>query len=140
MGFPGCLEAIKAPTSGKTRKTPPATWTAREKLTSQLSGTSAARASMNSTNWATSKATESVASDQARREAARAPPVRYLTLAASISTHSTGLPSLSRYGKRYEAEVYRERGGSRHGIPPNAGYTERMDLFDESGIENLAGR
>jgi putative ATPase len=33
-----------------------------------------------------------------------------------------------------------QSGPSRRGIRPDEGYTNRVDLFDESGLENLAGR
>src|SRR5215203_6445127 len=58
----------------------------------------------------------------------------------SITSHSTAPASPSRYGKRYEADVYGRGGESRHGNPPIGGYTWLMDLFDQSGADNLAGR
>src|ERR687894_777157 len=122
MGFLGCLEATRAPTSGKIRNTPDVACPAREKFASQLPGTSAARTSTNSKNWAAHRVTESAASDHARN-GARATPVRSLVFASSITIHSTALPSPSRYGKRYGAEVYGRDGDGPRGISPNDRYT-----------------
>src|SRR5215211_268981 len=68
-------------------------------------------------------------------------PLGLVSLPRQSQPHSTALPSPSRYGKRYEAGVYgRARRKSPRGILLYEGYNQQVDLFDESGLENLAGR
>src|SRR5215208_1639719 len=71
MGFLGRLEAIMAPTSGKSRKSPPPNSPAIERSAPQLLGTCAERASRHSGTLATNMTTERPASDQAKRDARR---------------------------------------------------------------------
>src|SRR5215210_3178543 len=71
MALRGCLAATRAPIIGNTRKRAPPTGPAKVRLTSQLSGTSAERASAKSATLATYMATERTASDHARREVRR---------------------------------------------------------------------
>src|SRR5215213_9874553 len=67
-------------------------------------------------------------------------PLGLVSLPRQSQPHSTALPSPSRYGKRYEAGVYgRARRKSPRGILLYEGYNQQVDLFDESGLENLAG-
>jgi hypothetical protein len=74
MGFRGRLEAIRAPTSGKIRKSTPPKRLPKVGLTSQLLGTRAERMSTYSGTLPTNIATERPASDQASKKATRAPP------------------------------------------------------------------
>src|SRR5215208_605490 len=74
MGFRGRLEAIRAPTSGKIRKSTPPKRLPKVRVTSQLLGTRAERMSTYSGTLATNIATERPASDQASKKATRALP------------------------------------------------------------------
>jgi hypothetical protein len=78
MGFSGRLEAIRAPTSGKTKKSPEPSKPTVVRSASQLLGTCAERASTSSGTPATNMATHRPHNDHASQEATRAldPPVR----------------------------------------------------------------
>src|SRR5919107_2680234 len=65
---------------------------------------------------------------------------RLVHLPLPSQRYSTVLTSPSRYGKRYEPGLYPHSGPSHLGIRRYEGYTYRVDLFDESGLMNLAGR
>src|SRR5215213_4838937 len=71
IGFSGRLEAIRAPTSGKTKKSPEASRPPVVRSASQLLGTWAERASTNSGTLATNKATDKPHDDHASQEATR---------------------------------------------------------------------
>ncbi len=88
------------------------------------------------------EASESVQSDQAaRRSRAHHRPPGLVPLPLPSRRYSTVLPSPSRYGKRYEVHLYNARVDQvSRGIRRYEGYTYRVDLFDESGLKNLAGR
>src|SRR5215213_4127466 len=68
IGFSGRLEAIRAPTSGKTKKSPEASRPPVVRSPSQLLGTWAERASTNSGTLATNKATDKPHNDHASQE------------------------------------------------------------------------
>src|SRR5215208_7186596 len=72
IGFSGRLEAIRAPTSGKTKKSPEASRPPVVRSASQLLGTCAERASTSSGTLATNKATDKPHNDHASQEATRA--------------------------------------------------------------------
>src|SRR5215204_5843175 len=138
----GRLEAIRAPTSGKIRKITPPKRSPTVRFASQLLGMCAERASTSSGTLATNMATERPASDQASKKAARAPPSpRPRSLAASITTllYSTTVSQSLRKALRSPTLQPQSR-PSRRGIRPDEGYTNRVDLFDESGLEYLANR
>src|SRR5215203_5812913 len=89
IGFSGRLEAIKAPTSGKTKKSPEASRPTVVRSAFQLLGTSAERASTNSGTLPTNTATERAASDQASQAAVWWPILstpRPFSFAASVTT------------------------------------------------------
>src|SRR5215213_8891049 len=71
IGFSGRLEAIRAPTSGKTKKSPEASRPPVVRSPSQLLGTWAERASTNSGTLATNKATDKPHNDHASQESTR---------------------------------------------------------------------
>ena len=106
MGFRGRLEAIRAPTSGKIRKSTPPKRLPKVRLTSQLLGTRAERMSTYSGTLPTNIATERPASDQASKKATRAPPLGSVPSPLPSRPHSTALSSPRRYGKRYEPSPY----------------------------------
>src|SRR5215208_565525 len=70
-GFSRCLEAIRAPTSEKTKKSPEASRPPVVRSASQLLGTWAERASTNSGTLATNMATDKPHNDQASKESTR---------------------------------------------------------------------
>src|SRR5919202_7068505 len=88
MGFAGHLEAIRAPTSGKTKKSPEASRPPVVRSASQLLGTCAERASTSSGTLATNMAAENPASVQATQAVARMliPPAPRSCLALSVMT------------------------------------------------------
>src|SRR5215208_5000277 len=71
IGFSGRLEAIRAPTSGKTKKSPEASRPPVVRSPSQLLGTWAERARTNSGTLATNKATDKPHNDHASQESTR---------------------------------------------------------------------
>src|SRR5215211_2001066 len=87
IGLRGRLEAIRAPTSGKTRKGTPPMNLPTERSTSQLPGTCADRVRTNSGKVATHITTQRPASDHDNQKTTRAPsPPRPSSLADSITT------------------------------------------------------
>src|SRR5215216_636857 len=89
MGFSGRLEAMRAPTSGKTKKSPEPSRPTVVRPAFQLLGTSAERASTNSATLPTNTATQRAASDQASQAAVRLlipPDPRPCPLAPSVTT------------------------------------------------------
>src|SRR5215217_8591596 len=107
MGFRGRLEEIRAPTSGKMRKSTPPNRLPTVRLTSQLLGTCAGRMSIYSGTLATNMATQRPASDHASKKATRVPPSPGLVpLPLPSLRYSSVLPSPSRYGKRYEPGLH----------------------------------
>ena len=108
MGLRGRLQAIRAPTSGKTRKSTPPRKLPTLGSAPQLLGICADRARTNSGKLATNMATHRPASDQDNQKATRTPPSPgRVPLALPSQRYSTVLPSPSRYGKRYEPSLYR---------------------------------
>src|SRR5215203_1323636 len=80
--------------------------------------------------------------DQASQEATRAPPSpRPWSLAASITTllYSTTVSQSLRKALR-SPSLHSQSRRSRRGIRRSEGYTKCVDLFDESGLQKLAGR
>src|SRR5919199_2506251 len=71
MGFSGRLEAIRAPTSGKTKKRPEPNRPTVVRSAFQLLGTSAERASTNSGTLPTNTATDNPHNDHASHAARR---------------------------------------------------------------------
>src|SRR5829696_6807664 len=89
IGFRGCLEAIKAPTTGKARKGTETNRSPKPKPSPQLLGTFADLTRTDSATLATNMATERPASDQASHAAVRAliPPIPPpSSLAPSVTT------------------------------------------------------
>src|SRR5215203_7515655 len=72
MGFSGRLEAIRAPTSGKTKKSPEASKPPVVRSACQVLGTCADRPSTSSGTLATNMATDSPHNDHASQETTRA--------------------------------------------------------------------
>jgi hypothetical protein len=104
MGLRGCVEAIKAPTRGKTRKRTPPNMPPTVRSAPQLLGTSADRASTNSGTLAANTARERPASDQASQGAAR---VRLclLALSATIPVYGTIGPQTLRGRKVWSSSA-----------------------------------
>src|SRR5215212_4716145 len=71
IGFSGRLEAIRAPTSGKTKKSPEPSRPTGVRSASQLLGTCAERASTSSGTLPTNTATDNPHNDHASQEATR---------------------------------------------------------------------
>jgi len=108
MGFPGRLEAIRAPTIGKGRKGSIAHNGVLMPPVPQLLGDRTGRVEICRATAARNKTTQNAASDQASHEVAR----MLILLAPCSGTrfsrsrrYSTVLPSPKRYGKRYEDEM-----------------------------------
>src|SRR5215208_2011580 len=111
-------------------------------MTSQLLGTCVERMSIHSGTLATNMATQRAASDHASKEATRAPPSpRPWSLAASITTllYSSTVSQSLRKALR-SPSLHSQSRRSRRGIRRYEGYTKCVDLFDESGLQKLAGR
>src|SRR5215210_6948951 len=109
MGFPGRLEAIRAPTMGKGRKGAIAHNGVLMPPVPQLIGGRTGRVAICKARAARNKAKERAASDQASHEVARV----LISLAPCSNAcflrsrhYSTVLPSPQRYGKRYAVEEW----------------------------------
>src|SRR5215213_6196259 len=109
MALSGRLEAIRAPTNGKTRKSPPPkrATTVLQELEGCRAGVPDKNKRVNATP-ATNMVRERPASDQASQEEAREfippPPRSCSPFRLPSQPHSTGLPSPKRHGARYEKE------------------------------------
>src|SRR5215210_7247713 len=134
MGFPGRLEAIRAPTIGKGRKGNIAHNGVLMLPVPQLLGGRTGRVVICRATEARDKTTQSAASDQASHEVARAliPLTPCSGACFPRSRHySTVLPSPERYGKRYEVEESSPSTGAFVGLVialSRSGYARRMVL------------
>src|SRR5687767_2523118 len=76
----------------------------------------------------------------ARRRRAHYLPPGLVPLPLPSQRYSTVLPSPSRYGKRYEVYIYAPDQSKSSRDSTVRRYTYRVDLFDESGLKNIARR
>src|SRR5215213_5571270 len=121
MALSGRLEAIRAPTNGKTRKSPPPKRapTVLQELEGCRAGVPDKNKRVNATP-ATNMVRERPASDQASQEEARELIPRLLDPAPfrlQSQPHSTGLPSPRRHGARYEKEERRRTSQNSQNTP-----------------------
>ena len=109
MGFPGRLEAIRAPTMGQGKERQYRPQRCAYAPCTQLIGGRTGRVAICKARAARNKATERAASDQASHEVARVLiPLAPCSNACFLRSrhYSTVLPSPQRYGKRYEVEEW----------------------------------